>query len=168
MSVPFKNLYLIKYRVTGSDHDGYCSGAEQIGDDPDFEHYKYVWTINKNLSDDDIDINKFVINKDIFNNNNTGCTSDGSGYCVGYYQQYTTIWARLYENIEFGRIANLLDERCFNTNNSFKIIKIINEYNDGDEIKIKLKLFEVKYMKTLLKDLKLLQNNFIEETEKFK
>lgn len=77
---PYKDIqndHWVMYRVTGTDHGGYCSGAE--GDDIEpyvIIEYKYG---NENKIDDN------------FSYSSPGCTTNGSGYCHGCEQEYEAI-----------------------------------------------------------------------------
>lgn len=106
-------IVTVNYDVSGFDHDGYCSGCEADGDiaeewtyeedmeveDNFFDGYDILFNNNvenelnnyliQNLYDIIVDY-LFDENKilDKFNKKNDGCTSGGSGYCNGYYQDY--------------------------------------------------------------------------------
>lgn len=77
---PYKdnqNDHWVMYHVMGTDHDGYCSGAEGDAIEP------YVTIEYKYGDDKDVDGN--------FSYSSPGCTTDGSGYCHGCEQEYEAI-----------------------------------------------------------------------------
>lgn len=67
--------YIAKFKVTGYDHDGYCSGAEGSEIDP---YFKYDF---------------FEKIEYIMDDQHHGCTSGGSGYCHGCYQNHIVVGA---------------------------------------------------------------------------
>jgi hypothetical protein len=84
-----KVIYLeVAYSVTGTDHDGYCSGEENLEIEPDREDiFRFTTTdeyFEKHLKDD----------TDKFNFTLEGCSSQnlgaGSGYCNGEAEQTYT------------------------------------------------------------------------------
>lgn len=91
-----KSLY-ITYRVTGTDHCGYCSGAE--GDD--IEPYETSeCCLNENyIPYSQFDMDGYFISDNLekFNYTNWGCTSGGSGYCENCQQEYQAISVELVE-----------------------------------------------------------------------
>lgn len=81
---------IIKYRVTGTDHSGYCSDAEGSPIDPEIIYEeKYI------SSDVPVDKHGFLTQTNMLNYYNNGCRTDGSGYCTGCQQYYNAIWARV-------------------------------------------------------------------------
>ena len=69
-------IYKVRYHVVGTDHCGYCSGAEADNNIVDFYTTKKR-PMKKRISD--IKELNYV---------NRGCTSGGSGYCCGFGQTY--------------------------------------------------------------------------------
>jgi hypothetical protein len=82
--------YLVKFSSYGNDHDGCCSGAEGEDDDKTDLGTFYKIVAEKNYKTDE---NGFVLDKNVFDHNNDGCV-DGYGYCYGYSQENTTLFAR--------------------------------------------------------------------------
>jgi hypothetical protein len=106
-------IITVNYDVSGFDHEGYCSGCDVIDEIKQEWIYGEKTTVKDNFFDGyDIlfnnytenelnnylikDLHKIIIDYlknedeilDKFNKENIGCTSDGSGYCIGYYQDY--------------------------------------------------------------------------------
>jgi len=124
-------MIIVKYQIEGYDHDGYCSGADTFGQDtPDnWINYKLFYDKSEIVSykkydsetyhilDIKNDFTDDIFNKDIdiFNDYNDGCTSRGSGYCNGFYQEWKPITVSI-----------------LNENNKEKFIEEITQlYNDS-------------------------------------
>jgi hypothetical protein len=67
--------YLVCYRVTGFDHEGWCSDAEGSEIDPET-----IYEVKFR--------EKEPINKEEFDDSHEGCRTGGSHYCKGCYQNY--------------------------------------------------------------------------------
>ena len=71
-------FYYVLFKVSGTDHCGYCSGQE--GDE--IRPYYEFKNIKKQLP---------ITNIEDFTDMSMGCTAGGSGYCSGCEQTYTPI-----------------------------------------------------------------------------
>lgn len=71
--------YFVKFIVTGYDHCGYCTDENTLGREP-FLRLKKLVRVNRRVKK----LRELDFRED-------GCTSGGSGYCDGFYQQYTAI-----------------------------------------------------------------------------
>lgn len=101
------SIYIAKIKVTGCDHDGYCSGAEGYEIEP-YYIYKQYTNIN-----------------DIKDSHEPGCTNySGSGYCRGCYIDYTVIGAYEHNPNDTG-IKNIEDVELGND-----YIKMKEEYRE--------------------------------------
>lgn len=92
--------YIVEFRVVGTDHCGYCSGAE-ADEEEDFKIQVKTKTIErytqvKTLRD--------------FNFTHEGCSSGGSGYCRGYEQRWRALRILSVENIENEVSVSIDDE----------------------------------------------------------
>jgi hypothetical protein len=73
--------YTVRFRVTGTDHDGYCTDAEG---EP----------IQERLHEEKVTLNFKAFKLSEFDYVNDGCTpstTHGSGYCSGCSQTYKAI-----------------------------------------------------------------------------
>lgn len=98
-------IFKVKYRISGKDHDGYCSGAE-TDEDVDAimipeKYYKTYVTINEFDLPYLLDILKNDESNEVkskylslFNHIHHGCNSEkGSHHCKGFAQKYNAIKA---------------------------------------------------------------------------
>lgn len=86
-------MIIVKYKVIGDDHDGYCSGCSGYSEDDICRNktiYSYkLFKDNERFGEySEIDIN-------VFYEYHNGCTSDGSGYCTGYRQEWIPLSVEL-------------------------------------------------------------------------
>jgi len=99
LNYTYPNSVYVTYRVTGTDHDGWCSGAE--GDD--IEPYETSeGTLNEHyVPYSRFDMDGYLNPNDLhmFDYENPGCTSGGSGYCENCQQTYEAISVELFKTM---------------------------------------------------------------------
>ena len=106
IQVQTPKLFCIMYNVYGVDHDGYCTDAE--ANEEDYEKWvetEYVVSY-RNLDR--------LKDTSEFNRVDDGCTSNGSGYCDGFQQEYTVNNISRIKDEQFhieGLIVKQLDEQ---------------------------------------------------------
>ena len=79
-------LLLVYYLMEGDDHVGYCSGTEA-----EIEREEIIELIETSMfTPQDFDRDGWLhsVNLNKLDKYNGGCTSGGSGYCDGFYQDY--------------------------------------------------------------------------------
>ncbi len=150
--------------MKGQDHDGYCSG-EEANDSSDIL-ICYDLMDKQNMPK----LNKNKFTRQRFDYVHHGCTSGGSGYCKGFHQSYSTIWARSIEGTRY--LMALKDVYAFLTLNGFKEYEISEFKLDVDEWSItKLKRkYKYRFKTNEFVELLVIANNlkieFIKESEK--
>ena len=150
-------LYIVKQRVTGDDHDGYCSGQEADKSDESNAYITYKIVESNKY---EVDRHNFVKDEEVFNYENEGCTSlGGSNYCEGFHQIYTTIWARIFKNEEYNDTYDLLEERYVKISKKYDVKyinkvydKLLKDYNECPCVICKEKVNTYKYRHVELKD----------------
>jgi hypothetical protein len=167
--------YLVKYKVVGCDHDGYCSGSDADGPDENFEHEEYDLVdkdqpedknyFDKNILPDQIELdqNHFVKDLEVFNYRIDGCTSGGSGYCSGFYQEYICLWAlQLDPDCELLRLKSLATD---------KYNHIVRDYaKDAEDIRTTTLKYNTDLKNLLAKhtdELENLQKKYADDLENF-
>lgn len=88
----YPDQLIITFRVSGTDHTGYCSGQdggediepyEEIITLPNSRKFTYVDLVNKTFDLSELDFYQ------------KGCSTTGSGYCENIGLQYTCIKVRV-------------------------------------------------------------------------
>ncbi len=121
--------YLVKFDVTGNDHHGWCSGADaDSSDDDEYRHTEYSVIVSDKLHETNYN---FVKNYRIFTYYNRGCTSEGSGYCNGFGQKHTAIWATLIDGTKYDTL-----EKYINEEKKQKNIRRFSEYLKTEKTKL--------------------------------
>lgn len=93
----------VLYEVTGTDHDGYCSGRDGVEDGDDVEYLKLVR----------VDVNRMPLYLSELDTEDIGCTNErGSHYCTNFRRRYTAL-------------ISVRDEGALNS--FLKIPKIVSE-----------------------------------------
>jgi hypothetical protein len=88
---PESELLLVSFLMEGDDHCGYCSGEE--ADIHQEEVTKLIETSMFKPTDFDSDGYLKPEKLSYLNKYNDGCTTTGSGYCIGFYQLYKALKA---------------------------------------------------------------------------
>lgn len=71
-------VYTVNGLWRGNDHDGYCSGL-----DGDYDNCSF-----SEETDEEIKREKIALSLKNFESRHEGCTSSGSGYCRGMFQEF--------------------------------------------------------------------------------